>query len=312
MSKKRILLTGGAGFVGSVLARHLVHAGHDVHLVLKSSSGKWRIADLFDDLQTHEADLRDEDSIKRAVNEIKPEVIYHLATHGAYSSQNDSEAILQANFYGTWNLLKASASTDYEVFANTGSSSEYGFKDEAMRESDLLEPNSYYAVAKCGQSLLCQHFARAHKKPVTTFRLFSAYGPYEEPTRLVPTLIKRTRRGEPLDLVPKDVARDFIFVDDVVDAYTRFDALSKLSGEIINIGSGVQSTIEDVVSAVFAAAGTTVECHWGAMPARMWDAKTWVADCSKSKRLLGFRARTELRQGMVATVRFFGQEHDGH
>ena len=305
MSGKRILLTGGAGFVGAVLTRELLRSGHRVHLILKSDSGRWRIADVLSDVQVHPADLRDEAAVKQVVAETKPEVIYHLATHGAYSSQDDSEAILQVNFYGTWNLLKASAALDYEVFVNTGSSSEYGFKDEAMRESDLLEPNSYYAVAKCGQTLLCQHFARAHKKPINTFRLFSAYGPYEEPSRLVPTLVARTLRGEALDLVPKEVARDFIFVDDVVDAYTRFEPLAQLSGEVINIGTGVQSTIEDVVGAVFAACGKSVECRWGKMPARMWDQRTWVSDCSKSKRLIGFRPRTSLTEGMAKTVRFF-------
>ena len=93
-----------------------------------------------------------EQGMQRLVADSKPEIVYHLATHGAYPFQTNADGIIQTNILGTWNLLKALARTDYEVFVNTGSSSEYGFKEYAMRETDLLEPNSYYSVAKCAQS----------------------------------------------------------------------------------------------------------------------------------------------------------------
>jgi nucleoside-diphosphate-sugar epimerase len=302
MSARKVLLTGAAGFIGAVLARRLLRDGHEVHVVLKSSSRKGRLEPISGDLQVHELDLREENSVRATVMEVKPQVIYHLAAHGAYPTQTDPDGIIQTNFLGTWNLLKASAAVDYEVFVNTGSSSEYGFKDFAMRESDLLEPNSYYSVAKCAQTLLCQHFAQVEKRPITTFRLFSAYGPFEEPSRLIPTLIERCLDGQPLKLVSRDTARDFIYVEDVVDAYLSLEKLAQLSGEIINIGTGVQSTVGDVVDAVLKHTGAQVECQWGAMPSRIWDAKTWVSDCTKSKRLLGWRPQTTLSDGLARTV----------
>jgi nucleoside-diphosphate-sugar epimerase len=193
---------------------------------------------------------------------------------------------------------------------NTGSSSEYGFKDYAMRETDLLEPNSYYAVAKCAQTLLCQHVANAEKRPITTFRLFSVYGPFEEPSRLVPTLIRRCAEGRDLTLVEPDTARDFVYVEDVVDAYLCTEKLTTLVGEVINIGSGVQSTMRQVVDIILQHTGAQVKCRWGAMPARIWDAKTWVADCTKSSRLLGWRPRTALTEGLQRTVAWVREQHD--
>jgi nucleoside-diphosphate-sugar epimerase len=302
MSPKRVLVTGAAGFVGAVLTRRLLAEGHEVHVLLRATSAGWRLADVRADLRVHEGDLTDEAGVAALVKTVRPDVIYHLAAHGAYPFQTDADAIIQTNVLGTWNLLKASAHLDYEVFLNSGSSSEYGFKDYAMRENDLLEPNSYYSVAKCAQTLLCQHVAKTQRRPITTFRLFSVYGPFEEASRLIPTLIRRCLAGEELRLVPPETARDFVYVDDVVDAYLRLDALARLSGEIVNIGTGVQRTVGEVVDVILRATGATVPCHWGAMAPRVWDATTWVADCTKSRRVLGWWPATPLADGLRRTI----------
>jgi nucleoside-diphosphate-sugar epimerase len=310
MSPKRILVTGAAGFVGALLTRRLLADGHTVHTLIKSTTAPRRLAGLERDLHAHQVDLRDEDRVRTIIASIRPEVIYHLATHGAYPTQTDADGIIQTNILGTWNLLKALSDTDYEVFVNSGSSSEYGFKEYAMRETDLLEPNSYYSVAKCAQTLLCQHVAKTESRPITTFRLFSVYGPFEEPSRLIPTLIRRCLAGEDLTLVDPNIARDFVYVDDVVDAYLRIDKLSQLHGEIINIGTGVQSPIKHVADLILRHTGARVACHWGAMPARIWDAKTWVADCTKSARLLGWRPLTTLSEGLERTIAWTREQPD--
>jgi nucleoside-diphosphate-sugar epimerase len=302
MSGRRVLLSGAAGFVGSVLARRLLAEGHEVHALLKSGSSKWRLEGVAQHIRVHEVDLKDEQALRAVIAAARPELVFHLAAHGAYPFQSDANETIQTNILGTWNLLRATAQIEYEVFVNTGSSSEYGFKDFAMRESDLLEPNSYYSVAKCAQTLLCQHFAKTEKRPITTFRLFSAFGPFEEPSRLIPTLISRCLGGKDLELVSREIARDFVYVEDVVDAYLSLDKLAGLSGEIINIGTGVQSTIGQVVDAVLEHTGAKVRCLWEAMPARAWDARTWVADCTKSRRLLSWRPRTSLSDGLARTV----------
>ena len=174
-----------------------------------------------------------------------------------------------------------------------------------MKEIDFLEPNSYYAVAKAAQTLLCQHFARAQKKPICTFRLFSVYGFYEEPTRLVPTLIRSCIKGEDLNMVQPNTARDFVFVGDVVDAYLKIDRLSQLSGEIINIGSGIQTGLKDVVKVILELTKAKVKVHWGKMPARSWDTNIWQGDVSKAKKILGWKARTSLREGLRKTIQWF-------
>jgi nucleoside-diphosphate-sugar epimerase len=156
-----------------------------------------------------------------------------------------SQRILDVNVLGLWNLLDACNEVGYELFVNTGSSSEYGKKQYAMRETDQLAPDSFYAVAKAAQSLLCQHCSNSSDRPIVTFRLFSVYGPYEEPGRLFPNIMRAVIEGHSLNMVTPDTARDFIYVEDVVRAYLMIDKLKQLRGEVLNVGTGVQTSLSN-------------------------------------------------------------------
>ena len=149
MHKKRIyLITGAGGFIGACLMRRLVENNENVHILLKKATNAWRIQDIIHKVSVHISDLSDLQGLRKIMDDIKPDIIYHLATCGAYSYQNIPDAIINTNILGTWNLLKATSQINYELFVNTGSSSEYGFKKFSMKETDLLEPASYYAVTK--------------------------------------------------------------------------------------------------------------------------------------------------------------------
>lgn len=304
-TKKRFLITGASGFVGACLLRRLVENGQEVHVLLRRSARLWRITDLDGRFFAHECDLLDRDRVKQVIAEIQPAVIYHLAAYGAYSYQDDADQILKSNIDGTWNLLQACQTIDFELFVNTGSSSEYGFKKAPMKESDLLEPASYYAVAKAAQTLLCSHFARSQRRPVVTFRLFSVYGPYEEPTRLVPTLMKALHEGAPMKLVSPHIARDMIYVDDVVDAYLLIERLGGFTGEYFNIATGVQSSMSDIVQVSAQVSGRTTEFRWGSMEARSWDTDVWVAETGKARAQLDWVPRDNLSSGLKKTWDWF-------
>jgi dolichol-phosphate mannosyltransferase len=221
--------------------------------------------------------------------------VVHLATHGAYEKQRDPISILATNVLGTQNLLEASTQHGVALFVNAGSSSEYGFKKAPM------QPNSHYAVAKVAQTHLCRLAAKVHGMALVTFRLFSVYGPWEEPTRLIPTMIRRARAGLPLEMANPAIARDFVYLDDVLDALTGFDALMPLRGEVINLGSGVETTLRDVVGAVLSTVPSRSEVKWGAMADRKWDTDRWVSDPSLARELLGWSAKHDLHEGLKKT-----------
>jgi nucleoside-diphosphate-sugar epimerase len=217
--------------------------------------------------------------------------------------------MVKTNITGTLNLLNASKNINYNIFINTGSSSEYGIKNAPMRETDLLEPISFYAAAKASSSLLCQVFSKEYKKPIVTFRPFSAYGPYEGKDRFVPTIINAVINNESIKLTSGNQRRDFIFVQDIVDAYIK--ALScgnKLSGQILNIGTGIEYSNDEVVKSLFRVADKQVRVEKGAYPQRLWDTSHWVASISKTKKLLNWKPKFTLTQGLRYTYNWFLDE----
>jgi len=294
-----VLVTGAAGFIGAAAVRRLLDEGRDVHALVKPEADTWRLDGVLDRVRVHPVDVMDSRAVAEAVRAAHPAAVVHLATHGAYEWQAEEARILETNILGTFHLLRASQDAGVRVFANAGSSSEYGYKSEPMRETDRLEPNSVYAVAKAAQTHLASLTAAKGGMAVVTFRLFSVYGPWEEPTRLMPTVIRRARAGLPLEMVSPDIARDFVYLDDVLTAMLGFDALQERNGEIFNLGSGVQSTLRDVVDAVLDVLSSRSPVQWGAMAPRRWDSARWQADVDKAHRLLGWTPAHSLRDGIA-------------
>jgi len=303
--EKKYLITGASGFVGSVLLRKLTSNRYNIHIILRKESNTWRIEDILSKVKIHYSDLLDVKELTRIIKKIKPDIIFHLATHGAYSYQEDANKIINTNILGTWNLLQACNEINYELFVNTGSSSEYGFKKYAMRETDILKPASYYAVTKCAQTLLCTHIAKQEDRPIVMIRPFSIYGPFEEPRRFIPTLMKNLYFKKEMNLVSPDTARDYIYVDDIIDAFLTISELKKHKGECFNIGTGIQSTIKDVVGAAVKVTGRNTKFNWSKMESRKWDTNNWVADISKAKKLLKWKPKTSLETGLILTWEWF-------
>src|SRR5438552_13936928 len=143
---KRAAVTGATGFVGACLARRLLRDGHEVHLLVRPAHQRWRIADIERDVRVHVVDTHDGAAVARAVAAIRPEWVFNLMAHGAYSSQTDADEIVRTNLLGAIHLMDAARAAGAEAFVQTGSSSEYGFKDHPPREDEALAPNSTYAM----------------------------------------------------------------------------------------------------------------------------------------------------------------------
>jgi nucleoside-diphosphate-sugar epimerase len=296
-----ILVTGAAGFVGGRLARTLADHDCETHAVLSPSSNPWRL-DGASRLIRHTVDLRDAAAVRRLVEAVRPSVIYNLASHGAYPFQSDPLRIVETNVLGLTNLLVACESVDYRLFVHTGSSSEYGRKRAPMQESDELMPESVYGVSKVAQSLLCRQWSLEHQRPIVVFRLFSVYGPLEEPTRLIPRLLSAHLDDVPIALAAPNTSRDFIFVDDVVEALLKVDQLRGVAGSILNLGTGRQTTLQGIVQILESVTGRAVKARWGTMPPRPWDTDTWVADVARLRRDLQWAPAVSVADGLARSL----------
>lgn len=303
-----ILITGGAGFIGANLTRRLVDK-NKIHLFLKPTTNLWRLKDIISKLTIHNQDLTDFKNLTKTVHKIKPDIIYHLATHGAYSTQTDPIQMINTNLKTTANLILALDEIDYKCFVNTGSSSEYGFKTKPMKEDDLLEPNSFYAATKASGTYLCQVLARSQKKPIITFRPFSVYGPYEEGTRLIPTVILNILHNQPVKLTVNLAKRDFIYVEDLIDCYLLLAKKinKKIYGEVYNAGTGKQYSNGEIVETIKNLTKKKVKILKGAYQNRTWDTSFWVADISKITKDIGWKPKYTLEKGLEKTINWFKQ-----
>ena len=279
---KRAIVTGASGFVGSVLARKLLDDGHDVHLFVRPDSDTWRMRSA--SRQAYGASGRTGSSTSRRTV--------------PNPSQTDRHRMVEANVVGTMSLVDAALDMGFEAFVNAGSSSEYGFTDHPPTEDERAEPSSAYALTKLSQTLFCRFTAKKHDVHMPTLRLYSVYGPYEEPTRFVPTLITYglDRRLPPL--ASPDVARDFVSIDDVAEAFVLAAERNDTErGGIYNVGTGTQTKLQDAVRLARETFEITVEPEWETMPNRAWDTTTWVANPHKIERELGWKASIPFDEG---------------
>lgn len=303
---KTVVVTGGTGFIGANLTRRLLGDGHTVHLLLRPESPRWRLEGLPGPIVLHEVSLSDTEALKRELGAIKPDWVFHLAAFGGSSWQTDKKLIVEANLLGTMNLLDVCMDTGFEAFINTGTSSEYGFKNHAPAETELLEPNSCYAIAKAGATHYCRNTAVSRKAHILTLRLYSAYGPFEQPQRLLPTLILNGIRGRFPPLVDPEVARDFIYIDDVVEAFIVAAKAKEIEpGGVFNIGTGVQTSMRRVAEIAQQIFQITTQPQWNAMPSRLWDTGVWVADNRKALSLLPWKPLVPFQEGLAKMARWF-------
>lgn len=299
---KRVLVTGSTGFVGANLTRELLKQGHEVHSILRQTSNDWRIRDIIGEINAHMLDLSSVQAVQAAVQEIRPQVVFHLATYGGYPMQQDEQKIIETNIVGTANLLAAAKKAKPECFVNAGTSSEYGIKEKAMRETDLLQPVGFYGVAKAFSTLLCSAAWLTASMPTVTLRLFSPYGYFEEPTRLVPYVTQCFLKAEqPLLASPKSV-RDFVFIEDVVSAFLLASKTENVVGEIINIAGGKQQSVGKVVELLHELCNAKIEPRWQAVKPRASEPRKWVADITKARKVLGWKPRHGLQEGLRKTV----------
>jgi nucleoside-diphosphate-sugar epimerase len=302
---KKVFITGATGFVGSHLVRRSLQNGAEVYVNIRKSSDTWRIRDILQDVSIINTDITEYEKLHDSIKKIRPDIFFHTAVYGGNAAQKDIDKIIKVNIFGTLNLLRSCKNLNFDLFVNTGSSSEYGIKNYPMKEGDFLEPVTDYGVSKAAATLYCQKNVVTENLPIVTLRLFSPYGPYELNSRLFPSIILAALQKKSPHIMSRDFVRDFIYIDDVIDAYEAALTLKNPKGQIYNIGSGRQNTVGAVTDAILSLLGNEVTYTTGLPQSWEHEPSFWQADIQRAISELNWMPEYTLEQGLNKTIDWF-------
>jgi len=306
-----VLVTGGAGAIGSNLSRALAEAGARVIILDDlSSSERWNVPSL-PGVMLVEGDVLDEVKLKRAFFE-RPRIVYHLAAFFANQNSIDHpERDLLVNGMGTLRLLEYSVLTgvDRFVYASSGCSIYGKGAPLPLREEFMsMHLSTPYQVTKMLGELYCNFFSDHFGLPVVKPRFFNSYGPGEVPGQyrnVIPNFIYWAMSGQPLPITGTgDETRDFTYVGDIVDGLLRAGSLPAAMGQEFNLASGAETRIIDLAQKINAATANQAGIRFAQR--RKWDTKRrLLASVDRARELIGYNPSTSFDEGLDRTIRWF-------
>lgn len=305
----KVLVTGGAGFIGSNLVRALLARGDDVRVLDNFSTGSRRnLAGLERDVEIIEGELRSYERVHNAVR--GTEVVFHLGALGSVPrSVQDPLTSSAVNIEGTLNVQLAARDEGVRRVVFASSSSIYGNQPQLpLREGMAPDPVSPYGVAKLAAERYCVSFSRVyHSFETVVLRYFNVFGPRQDPTSeyaaVVPRFITAIAAGEPVTIYDDgEQSRDFTYVDNVVAANLLAADAEGVSGRIFNISAGSPTSVNTLAETIGRLLERPVERRY--LPPRPGDLRDSWADVSEARRVLGYEPSVGLEEGLRRTIAF--------
>ena len=305
---KKVLVTGGAGFIGSHLTEKLVNLGADVSVLVKSDimGGQPNLSNLQnvkDKIEAIPCNISENDVITTIIKN-KPDVIFHLAAIAFvdYSFDHPFE-VIRANYIGTLNILQAAMSINIERVVVTSSSEAYGTAQYIpIDEKHPLNPTSPYAASKVAADRTAFSFWQTYSLPIAIIRPFNTYGP-RHTYDVIPKFIKFALKGEPLTIYGNgEQRRDFIYIDDMVDAFLIMGSDRKAIGEVVNFGSGKDVSINELAGLIIKLSGSKSKIVH--VEKRLAEVDRLICDYSKAKKLFGWEPKVGLEEGLKRNIEY--------
>lgn len=304
--KGPILIFGAGGFIGTNLLKTILRYRSDVTGVSQDAKNNWRFraADIPAG-NTASCDINDYTQLSSVVEQRAPKTIFNLSAYGALSKQKEYKKIYITNFNSSVDLVEILRKKGFSAYIQAGSSSEYGLNCAGPSPGDELIPDSHYAVSKAALWYAIKYYCLVEKLPVAHVRIYSAYGPWEEPDRLIPVLIADGRRNKFPPLVEPGISRDFIYIRDVCTALIETAYLlseKKILPLPLNIGTGKKTTIKELCSLVKQITGINEKPQFGTMRNRAWDQKDWYANIESTRSAIKWIPETHLSDGLKVVL----------
>jgi dTDP-glucose 4,6-dehydratase len=315
---KRVLVTGGAGFISSAFVRHLLEATPYEVVSLDALTYAGNLENLAD-VMAHprlsfvHGDIRDRDLVREMVAEVDVIVSAAAESHVEKSIEEGASEFVTTNVEGTQVLLDAIRETPVERFIQISSSEVYGTAEYApMDEAHPLNPRSPYAATKAGAERLAYSYFVTYGLPVVIVRPFNNYGPRQHPEKVIPRFITQALADEALTIHGDGHAsRDWLYVDDDAEAIEAIIGadLATVAGEVLNVATGVDISVSEIADAVLDVLGkpSSLKTHVEERPGQV---DRHIGSTEKVEQLLGWRARTSFEEGLARTVEWY-RDNDG-
>ena len=309
----RILVTGGAGFIGSHLVERLLAAGHDV-AVLDDFNDFYdpqikqdNIARVAKDIRLHHVDLRDRAAVENIFQHEKFDVVAHLAARaGVRPSIQQPLLYYETNVGGTLHLLEAARASGIERFIFASSSSVYGARKTVpfSEKEPLRQTLSPYAATKIAGEFLCSTFSHLYRIRVVALRYFTVYGPRQRPDLAIHQFTRKIYAGQPIDQFGDGTTRrDYTYIDDIIQGTMAALAYDGPLFDVFNLGESDTIQLKDLIAAIERQLGK--EAKINQLPEQPGDMPLTCADISKAKKLLGYKPATPLPEGLPRFIDWF-------
>lgn len=308
----QILVTGGAGFIGSALASRFSAAGHRV-VVLDNFNEYYdaklkrdRVTHLLPNTPVYFTDITNKAALKALFAQYQFDVVCHLAAQaGVRYSVEAPEVYVQSNVLGTQMLLEVMKDFGVKRMVYASTSSAYGITtDSPFQEAAAADrPVSVYAATKRSAEMLAHSYNQQYGIETTALRFFTVYGPWSRPDMAMLKFAEKMAKGEPIDIYNHgNMKRDFTYIDDIVEGFVS--AVEKPLGyEVINLGNGSPVKLLDFVEELEKQLGVSAEKNM--MPMQQGDVFETYADITKAQQLLGYEPKTSFRDGVAVFARWF-------
>jgi len=309
----RILVTGGAGFIGSHLVEKLLGVGHEVVIVddfndfYDPQIKQANIAGFAKDVAVCHVDLRENDSVRTVFSREKVDVVVHLAARaGVRPSIQSPRLYYDTNVLGTLHLLEAARAKGVERFIFASSSSVYGASKTVpfSEEEHLTQTLSPYAATKIGGEFLCSTYSHLYKMRIVALRYFTVYGPRQRPDLAIHQFTRRICAGDPIDQFGDGTTqRDYTYIDDTIQGTMAALDYNGPPYDVFNLGESQTIQLKDLISAIENAVGKKAKIS--RLSEQAGDMPRTYADISKARKLLGYNPTTKLSEGLPKFVEWF-------
>ncbi|HEX2581429.1 MAG TPA: NAD(P)-dependent oxidoreductase [Dongiaceae bacterium] len=292
----RCLVTGATGFLGSYVVREALARGHKVAAFIRPDGDRSRLADCLDRIEIITGDLLAIEKAETGLANFAPELALHLGWHGV--AGGDRNAITQAdNIVATVKLCAFLGQIQTRAFVGAGSQAEYGPANRIIDESALTRPTTLYGIAKLSAALMAERMCAERHMRFAWLRVFSTYGPGDNPHWMIPSLISALRRGETPKLTACEQKWDFLHAEDAARAFLAVAETDEAQG-IFNLGSGEAPPLVETVMMLRDAVAPLAKLDIGAVPYRPDQVMHLQADISRLRRTTGWQPRRSLREGL--------------